>query len=654
MDWVITVAHPKLLYRDAAISWSFIIPSLLQVMLSFMLLGTCASDHLCPNISRLADFSGQDSSNLMPLLLSWCNSSPDVFSNFMIWMAPNSLAPKGASAVALSIGEVTGACGIILCVVVGSIFTTMASVTLELTDAQRSNLLRDLGFVICAIGLLCYVCGKNEITLTNCIIMIFVYLVYLTSKFRSMGMDDVSLQPSMELDIPSTATQAFIGEESYKCRMNTSSISSKGVNNLLTLLRSPQGTRRTTVASSVNPGEIRDIAIPESTSAEYIEAFDRLPMRMVPVASQNTPTVTLPQQEESHMQEEFASNIIKGGDRGTSKLGSEFSQLLLPDLLDIREKSLLCGLLSLLTAPFDIILRLSCPQGFEILKYDEIKDQFIFPTTSLALLVMQSAICPLIFIMALSSTLGHVLTIPYWIGALITTAGLITLLVQFCRVLIAYNKVSFLTPGEQDIIFKERRSVEKLGNAVTVVYILLGIVNAILWISLVSNSVIEVFELYQNLTHISQSILGLTIFAWGNCVGDLVSNVAMCNLYRKLPSSNCAGSDKIAAKFFITSCASCIGGVMLNSMGGIGGSGFFAMLSGKVEWSVKLHQDRVFDYQLITSCVALMLQGALLIIMFAHPRPMHEWFKQRMKPAGILMCFIWGVTTLINVLIEIV
>ncbi|AQZ15314.1 hypothetical protein BZL39_I00570 [Zygosaccharomyces parabailii] len=654
MYWVITVAHPKLLYCDAAISWSFIIPSLLQIMLSFILLGTCASDHLCPNISRLADFSGRDSSNLMPLLLSWCNSSPDVFSNFMIWMAPNSRAPNAASAVVLSIGEVTGACGIILCVVVGSIFTTMASVTLELTDVQRSNLLRDLGFVICAIGLLCYVCGKNEITLTNCTIMVFVYLVYLTSKFRSMDIDDVPLQPSMELEIPSTATQAFIGEESYKCRMNPSSISAKDVNNILTLLRSPQGTRRTAMASSMKPREMRDITIPGSTSAEYLEAFDRLPVRMVPVESQNTPTATMPQQEQSHIPEEFASNIIKVDNEGRSKPRSEFSQLLLPHFLDFREKSFLCGLLSLLTAPFDIILRLSCPQGFEILKYDEIKDQFIFPTTSLALLVMQSVICPLIFIVALSSILGHVLTMPYWVGAGVTTAGLIILLVQFCRVLIAYNKVSFLTPGEQECVFEDRRSVEKLGKAVTIVYILLGIVNAILWISLISNSVIEVFELYQNLTHISQSILGLTIFAWGNCIGDLVSNIAMCNLYRKLPSSNCAGSDKIAAKFFITSCASCIGGVMLNSMGGIGGSGFFAMLSGKVEWSVKLHQDGMFDYQLITSCVALMLQGVLLIIMFAHPRPMHEWFKQRMKPAGIFMCFIWGVATLINVLIEIV
>ncbi|CDH16723.1 uncharacterized protein ZBAI_08511 [Zygosaccharomyces bailii ISA1307] len=120
-----------------------------------------------------------------------------------------------------------------------------------------------------------------------------------------------------------------------------------------------------------------DTTVPESTSAEYLEVFERLTMQMVPVASQNTSRVTMPQQEQSHIQEEFASNMTKVDARGTSRLENEFFQLLVPHLLDFREKSLLCGLLSLLTVPFDIILRLSCPQGFEILKYDEIKEQSI-------------------------------------------------------------------------------------------------------------------------------------------------------------------------------------------------------------------------------------------------------------------------------------
>lgn len=75
---------------------------------------------------------------------------------------------------------------------------------------------------------------------------------------------------------------------------------------------------------------------------------------------------------------------------------------------------------------------------------------------------------------ALSSRPGHVPTMPYWIGALVTTAGLIILLVQFCRLLIAYNNFSFLTAGGQESIFEEKRSVEKLGNAVTIVYIFTG------------------------------------------------------------------------------------------------------------------------------------------------------------------------------------
>lgn len=80
---------------------------------------------------------------------------------------------------------------------------------------------------------------------------------------------------------------------------------------------------------------------------------------------------------------------------------------------------------------------------------------------------------------ALSSRPGHVLTMPYWIGALVTTAGLIILLVQFCRLLIAYNNFSFLTAGEQESIFEEKRSVENLVTQSQLCTFLLGIVSAI-------------------------------------------------------------------------------------------------------------------------------------------------------------------------------
>lgn len=78
-------------------------------------------------------------------------------------------------------------------------------------------------------------------------------------------------------------------------------------------------------------------------------------------------------------------------------------------------------------------MRLSCLQGFDILKYDEIKEQFTFPTVNLALLVMQLFICSLITIETFWSKLGHVPTIPYWIGAMIITTGLFNLLYCFAE-----------------------------------------------------------------------------------------------------------------------------------------------------------------------------------------------------------------------------
>ena len=94
---------------------------------------------------------------------------------------------------------------------------------------------------------------------------------------------------------------------------------------------------------------------------------------------------------------------------------------------------------------------------------------------------------------------------------------------------------------------------------------------------------------------------------------------------------------------------------MLNSMVGIGISGIVAMLfvlEGDNNWSVELHENDSLDYKFIVSCIALLLQIGLLVLIFATPFPLHEWFKERMKPLGILMCRIWGSATLLNVLLE--
>ncbi|CAR27585.1 ZYRO0D01958p [Zygosaccharomyces rouxii] len=676
MDWVLAVAHPKLLYGDATVSWTFLVPSFLHMATSFVLLGVCASDYLCPNVARLADSNGHGTGTLMAVLLSWCNSSPDLFSNFMSWVTPTNHGSNGGSSMAasLSIGEVLGACGIILCVVIGSIFTIMASVSVELTKAQRHSFVRDLGFAFVAIGILCYVCLRNRITVLNCCLMVMVYLVYLIFKFKYRVLENALSTDALELDTNHSSEQALIDENTLRSHIKPSIISAMDFNSLLTMLEnSKTGSKgRTELEDLANPQGDSRLFVPQRPNTEPTrrgshsdELADVSNMLAVPQSSpaafgpyHDDPEIAI--QEELAIQEPAATS--RPPRKGQFKrLKSGLFRLFLPHLVDLNKKTVVDAILSLLTAPFVILLRLSCPQPFEIAEFDDYSGKYVISTMDITLLFIQSVICPHICLIILSCIMDHKLSIIYWILAMICSVGLTTLMLQFYKSLLSHNRFSLLRPTlwEQESASESRRVVEKSGTVIAILFTTVGIINSILWISLIANSVIEMMELYQRITHISQAILGLTIFAWGNSISDIISNIAMCRLYRKLPQGESSDSDKVATKFFMISCTSCLGGVMLNSMGGIGISGLVALvfiLDGNGKWwferSVELHSNGAIDYKFIVSCIALVLQILLLALIFGSPSSTHQWFKERMKPLGITMCCIWGVATLCNILLE--
>lgn len=195
MEGLFKLAHPILLYPNASSSVTFIVPSLLHVALSFILLGMCASDYLCPNVAQVSELTSSNKGStrirehstgiVMAVLLSWCNSSPDLFSNLISWTSKPTASSTAANAAALSIGEVLGACGIILCIVEGSIFIIMSSTPLNITRMQRKGILKDLVFAFVAMLLMFYVSFRNKVTVLNCAIMCFIYIYYLLLKFSS-------------------------------------------------------------------------------------------------------------------------------------------------------------------------------------------------------------------------------------------------------------------------------------------------------------------------------------------------------------------------------------------------------------------------------------------------------------------------------------
>ena len=49
---------------------------------------------------------------------------------------------------------------------------------------------------------------------------------------------------------------------------------------------------------------------------------------------------------------------------------------------------------------------------------------------------------------------------------------------------------------------------------------------SVVWLDLIANEVVAILEMFGNLLNVSTSVLGLTVLAWGNSVGDLVADRA--------------------------------------------------------------------------------------------------------------------------------
>ena len=166
----------------------------------------------------------------------------------------------------------------------------------------------------------------------------------------------------------------------------------------------------------------------------------------------------------------------------------------------------------------------------------------------------------------------------------------------------------------------------------------LGFVVSIAWISTIANEVVGVLKTLGVILNISDAILGLTIFAVGNSLGDLVANVTVARL----------GLPNMAL-------SACFGGPMLNILLGVGLSGSYITVKhaqnkakkhpGK-ELKFKPYEIEVSRTLVISGATLLITLFGLLIIV-----PLRRWKMDRF--IGWCLVILWTVSTVCNVLVEI-
>lgn len=177
----------------------------------------------------------------------------------------------------------------------------------------------------------------------------------------------------------------------------------------------------------------------------------------------------------------------------------------------------------------------------------------------------------------------------------------------------------------------------------------LGFMVAIAWISTLATEVVNLLKTVGVILSISDSLLGLTIFAVGNSLGDLVADITVARL-----------------GYPVMALSACFGGPMLNILIGIGVGGLYMTLHGAstahesalnvnsvVQRGVTLasrgetYHIHVSRSLLISGIALLVTLVGLLIVV-----PLNGWRMDRKIGMGLVIT--WCVSTVVNVIVEIV
>ena len=131
--------------------------------------------------------------------------------------------------------------------------------------------------------------------------------------------------------------------------------------------------------------------------------------------------------------------------------------------------------------------------------------------------------------------------------------------------------------------------------------------------------------------NISDSLLGLTVFAVGNSLGDLVADITVARL-----------------GYPVMALSACFGGPMMNILLGIGLGGMYMTVNAKpdaVAAAAGLYEIAISKVLVISAVTLLITLAGVLIVV-----PLNGWRMDRKIGWGLVV--LWCVSTLGNVIAE--
>ncbi|KAH8556510.1 Sodium/calcium exchanger protein-domain-containing protein [Umbelopsis sp. PMI_123] len=607
----------------------------------FGFVGIAASDFFCPNLQTLAAALHLSESMTGVTFLAFGNGSPDVFSTF---------SAMQSNLGSLALGELIGAASFIVSVVAG----TMCAI--RPFRAKRLSFLRDVSFFTVALILVLLIVADGYIHLYEAIILVLYYVIYvavvvggnyyvkrraaytnLVERARAEYEDsDGDMDRLLRID-----HRDWREEDSREDEMELydEGFETEGFGSHLSI---PSSSRH----EPAHPGQQSKLHVRSSLFAalefrDVVQSLEQANTRRHPTGGIQHRMRQFPQPQD-HVERQLdaasLSTIAKISSTILSILHPITSHIpianidlpemekvliaLFPSMIKFRKKSLYSKISSILSAPVIFILTVTLPvvtedslsPGSGSVRLDEDAEAVLQNMDEDDILVdFESTNVTSEWQRWLTVT--HLLLSSLFASLVLTSLGLspaalvIPIFVAIGAVL-ALLLVLTTSAHRRPPLFWMMCFV--------------GFIIAVLWIYVIANEVVGVLQTIGFALGISDAILGLTVFAMGNSLGDFVANVTMARM----------GYPMMAI-------SACFGGPMLNLLLGIGISATYVTTQRNEPYAIEVGPTIA-----VSSIGLLVILVSSLILV-----PLN---KYRMSRAfGYAWIAIYVICTTINVLIEV-
>ncbi|XP_064651702.1 mitochondrial sodium/calcium exchanger protein-like [Lineus longissimus] len=571
-------------------------------------LATTADSYFCPSLAVISKTLRLSQNIAGVTLLAFGNGAPDIFS------AISAIGNAKDGEAGLAIGALIGAAIFLTTIVAGAVTLTSPFVAME------RPLLRDIIFFLGAVFWTFTVLYKGYITTPESAGFIALYVVYVLTVIISRAIrqslkiraerqkeDQAKLTEDDSLDRDDQNSVPYLSVQDTDEGNEISGHSSGNVQSIPTIaIRTPDLELDENHRLSVSPVPRAPSPTPIAKKGSTITGLARI-AEAVGVSSVFGSEVLsnatlLPQDQPSVMegsQTELDSNFLSSANVGL--ISSEqntgpkaiflgFLKALCPiDIKNWSDLSYFWRFFEFFKCPLVLCLNLTMP----VVDFDEDMHNWNKVLNSLNCIV-----APLFCVFAANAAMTN-------IGGVLPVWGLV-LMIGFSFSLLVFATSSHTEQPKYHWVFA---------------YV--AFIVSIFWIYTIANEIVNLLQSFGVVFNISDAVLGLTLLAWGNSIGDLISDTVSAR----------QGFPRMAI-------SACFGGPLFNILLGIGLPFTIATIKSGGRYDIKFS----FIQMILCGFLALSLLSTLIIM------PLRKFHFTR--GYGIYLIILYGIFLVVALLTE--